>query len=204
MGDLEKFLHDRPQRTPALLKAALAHVQFETIHPFLDGNGRLGRLLITFILYKEGILSEPLLYISLYFKTHRKEYYDLLQTVRMWGDWEAWLRFFFQGVKETSEQAIQTASRLTSLFQNDRVKIQTLGRAASSALRVHHELQKRPIITIPTVEELTGLSTPTVSASMKRLLELGLLKEIKTSQTRRFFSYNQYLEILREGTEPIR
>jgi len=122
LGDLENFLHDRPERTPVLIKAALSHVQFERIHPFLDGNGRLGRLLITILLCAEGALSEPLLYLSLYFKTHRQVYYDLLQQVRIEGDWEEWLRFFLEGVKVTSEQASSAAIRLLKLFEREALR----------------------------------------------------------------------------------
>lgn len=143
LGDLEKFWHDFPERTPVLIKAALSHVQFETIHPFLDGNGRLGRLLITLLLCAEGALSEPLLYLSLYLKTHRQLYYDLLQQVRLKGDWETWLNFFLEGVRVTSEQASSTARQILSLFDKDRKQIETIGRAAGSALRVHRLMQKK-------------------------------------------------------------
>ena len=128
LGALEKFLHNDPVKTPLLVKAALAHVQFETIHPFLDGNGRLGRLLITFLFCAEGALREPLLYLSLYFKQHRQQYYDLLQSVRLTGDWEAWLRFFLTGVEDTANQAGQTAKALMKLAATDEKRIQTLGK----------------------------------------------------------------------------
>src|SRR5262245_28409660 len=141
MGDLERFLHERTTY-PALIRAALAHVQFETIHPFLDGNGRLGRLLITLMLCEEGTLKEPILYLSLYFKTHRARYYELLQEVRRKGDWETWLEFFLEGVTETSEQGVASARRLMALFAKDREKISELGRSASSALRIHDHLQQ--------------------------------------------------------------
>ncbi|MDB4952354.1 MAG: hypothetical protein JWM27_5003 [Gemmatimonadetes bacterium] len=137
LGDLELFLHDRPGRTPTLIKAALAHVQFETIHPFLDGNGRLGRFLITFLLCAEEALSQPLLYLSLYFKANRQTYYDLLQRVRTEGVWEEWLAFFLEGVIATSSQATDTARRILALFETDRLRIEALGRVAHVALRVH-------------------------------------------------------------------
>jgi Fic family protein len=203
VGDLENFLHDKPEKTPTLIKAALSHVQFETIHPFLDGNGRVGRLLIALVLFNEGVLSEPILYLSLYFKIHRRQYYDLLQSVRTDGDWEGWLSFFFTGVRETSEQAVQTASRLTRMFENDREKIKAMGKAANSALRIHQELQKQPIISIPKTVDLTGLSQPTVTKVMKRLADLGMVKEIKLTGKKRAFSYSEYIRILGEGTEPI-
>ncbi|OQW94651.1 MAG: cell filamentation protein Fic, partial [Verrucomicrobia bacterium A1] len=150
MGALEKFLHNQPVATPTLVKAALAHVQFETIHPFLDGNGRLGRLLITLILCAEQALEEPLLYLSLYFKQNRQVYYDLLQRVRSEGGWREWIEFFLQGVAQTGELAAQTARKLLRLFEADRERIQGLGRPAASALRVHQRLERRPITTVQT------------------------------------------------------
>jgi len=204
MGDLENFLHNKPKKTPPLIKAALAHVQFETIHPFSDGNGRLGRLLIALILFVEGVLSEPMLYLSLYFKTHKQEYYDRLQAVRVEGDWEGWLFFFLEGVKETSEQAVKTARRLTIMFDQDREKIKQLGRGSFSALMVHHELQKSPVLSIPKAVEKTGLSTPTASSVMKKLVDLEIVREVKLRGGKRIFSYIQYIQILSEGTEPIR
>jgi len=201
MGTLEKFLHNDPVRTPILIKAALAHVQFETIHPFLDGNGRVGRLLITFLLCAERALAEPLLYLSLYFKTHRTTYYDLLQTVRVTGEWEEWLTFFLTGVKETSDQATGTAKSILRLFDRDRQRIQALGRAARSALRLHQYLQNNPFISISQVAEEVGMTAPTVSAAINRLQGLGILSEFTGRQRNRLFSYHQYLDILKEGTE---
>jgi Fic family protein len=200
MSELEKFLHDKPERTPVLLKAALAHVQFETIHPFLDGNGRLGRLLITLLLVSEGVLREPLLYLSLYFKSHRKTYYDLLQRVRTDGDWEAWISFFMRGVKETAEGAVATAQRLAQIFREDRERIQSLGRISGSALRVHHALQQHPIHTITTAKDRTGLTVPTVTAVMKSLETAGIVRELTGKQRGRVFGYDRYLKVLNEGT----
>lgn len=199
MGCLEKFLHDEPERTPVLIKAALAHVQFETIHPFLDGNGRLGRLLITFLLCAEGALSEPLLYLSLYFKTHRQLYYDLLQRVRIKGDWEAWLSFFLEGVAVTAEEAWNTARRILNLFEKDREQIEKIGRAAGSTLRVHQLMRKKPLLNIMRVSEELGISHPTVAASLKHLEALGIVKEITGRQRDRTFVYTEYLGILNEG-----
>lgn len=199
MGYLEKFLHDEPERTPVLIKAALTHVQFETIHPFLDGNGRLGRLLITFLLCAEGALSEPLLYLSLYFKTHRQLYYDLLQRVRLKGDWEAWLTFFLEGVAVTAEEAWNTARRILRLFEEDRGRIEKIGRAAGSALRVHQLMRKKPLLNIMRATEELGLSRPTVTASLKHLETLGIVKEITGRQRDRTFVYTEYLGILNEG-----
>jgi Fic family protein len=200
MADLEKFLHNQPVRTPPLLKAALGHVQFETIHPYLDGNGRLGRLLITLLLVSEGVLQEPLLYLSLYFKANRQSYYDLLQRVRTDGDWEAWISFFMRGVKHTADGAVATAQQLAQLFKEDRVKIQSLGRVAGSALRVHHSLQQHPIQTINTAKERSGLTIPTVTAVMKSLEAAGIVRELTGKQRGRVFGYDRYLKILNEGT----
>ncbi len=201
MNKLEMFLHNKPQKVPLLIKAALAHVQFETIHPFLDGNGRLGRLLITFILCSEETLADPLLYLSLYFKTNRTRYYDLLQTVRMEGDWEVWLEFFLDGVRDTAEEAVQTAKTLTKMFEEDRRKIESIGRAAGSALRVHHLLQQAPLISINKASKETGLSIPTVTASLKSLQKLGMVKELTGHQRGRLFGYQKYIDILNRGTE---
>ena len=199
MGDLEESLHDRPVRMPLLIKAALAHAQFETIHPFLDGNGRLARLLIAFLLCAEKALAEPLLYLSLYFKTHRQEYYDLLQRVRTDGDWEAWLGFFLDGVHATADQAVGTAQRLVGVFEEDRRRIQTLGKAAGSALRVHHALREAPIASIAKVAQRSGLSVPTVTTSLKHLGKLGIVRELTGRKRGRLYSYDRYMSILSEG-----
>lgn len=203
MSDLEKFIHADTPEIPALVKAGLVHVQFETIHPFLDGNGRLGRLLITFILCAQGILKEPLLYLSLYFKTHRQQYYDLLQRVREFGDWEAWLEFFLGGVAETSTQAADAAREILDLFEQDRRRIEGLGRPAASALRVHQLLQTKPIVKIPEAVTRLGISQPTVSKSVRHLQELGILKEVTGKLKGRMFVYDSYLGILNRGTEPL-
>lgn len=203
LGALEKFLHNDPVKTPLLIKAALAHVQFETIHPFLDGNGRLGRLLITFLFCAEGALREPLLYLSLYFKEHRQQYYDLLQSVRLTGDWEAWLRFFLTGVEETANQAGQTAKALMKLATADEQRIQAIGKASGSALRVHRLLQAQPILSIATASDELRLSVPTVTASMKHLAKLGITRETTGRNYGRIFAYDKYLKILNEGTEPL-
>ena len=204
MGDLEKFLHDEPVRMPLLIKAALIHVQFETIHPFLDGNGRLGRLLITFLLCTEGALSEPILYLSLYFKTHRQEYYDLLQKVRTDGIWEQWLEFFLTGILETAEQATSAAKSILKLFEKDRAKIETLGRPAGSALRVHQFMQNKPIISVTMAAKALGVTEPTVRSSLAHLEKLRIVREMTGRQRNRLFVYDKYLDILDEGTEPLR
>ena len=202
MSDLEAFIHADTPAVPTLVKAGLIHVQFETIHPFLDGNGRLGRLFITLLLCDKGILKEPILYLSLYFKTHCRYYYDLLQRVREDGDWEAWIEFFLDGITETSLQAADAAKQILSLFEEDRAKIETLGRPATSALRVHQLLQQKPIIAIPDTARETGMSAPTVAKSIQHLRDLGLLREITGKQRGRMFVYSDYLGILSQGTEP--
>lgn len=201
LDQLERFFHAEHQGIPLLIKAALAHVQFETIHPFLDGNGRLGRLLITFLLCEAGALKEPVLYLSLYFKTHRKRYYELLQSVRETGDWESWIIFFLEGVVETATQATDTARQLLELFEKDRRAISALGRPAASTLRVHELLQKRPLLSVPATTKELGLSKPTVAKAMEHLEKLGIVREITAKQRRRIYAYVRYLDILNQGTE---
>ncbi len=201
MGALELFLNDQPEPTSPLLKAALVHVQFETIHPFLDGNGRLGRLLIALLLCERKVLREPMLYLSLFFKAHRQAYYELLNRVRLDGDWESWLDFFAEAVTVTAGQAVDTVQRLDVMGRKDRERIQTLRRAAGSALRLHHELLRRPVATARMLEKQTGLSHVTVNKTIDHLVEMGLVKEITGHRRNRVFSYPAYLAILNEGTE---
>lgn len=203
MSQLELFLHDQPHVTPVLLKAALAHVQFETIHPFLDGNGRLGRLLITLLLCEQKVLSEPMLYLSLYFKTHRLYYYELLNNVRITGDWEAWLDFFAEAVITTSAQAVEAARQLLDLSNEDRLKISGLGRAAASTLQVHRALMEHPIATAGILVEKTGITPATVNKALGHLECLGIVRELTAQKRNRLFSYSGYLEILNRGTEPL-
>lgn len=203
MGKLELFLHEEKPDLPLLVRAGLAHVQFETIHPFLDGNGRLGRLLITFLLCAEGALQEPILYLSLFFKVNRQVYYDLLTRVRTTGDWEAWLEFFLTGVKETSDQAVQAARRIIALLDADRKKIEGLGRPAASVLRVHQYAQTHPILSIASTAEQIGSTFPTVASAIEYMQQLGILREITGRQRHRLFAYRGYLDILNEGTEPL-
>lgn len=204
LDSLEKFLHDETQTLPLLVQLGLIHVQFESIHPFLDGNGRLGRLLITLLLCARGALREPLLYLSLYFKTHRSLYYDLLQRVRTEGVWELWLEFFLEGAETTAKQAADTAVELISLFEEDRKRIQSIGRSALSALRVHEYMQKKPLIDIGAAARVLDLSVPTVSGALARLEGLGIAKETTGKVRDRVFAYTRYLEIVSAGTEPIR
>lgn len=199
----EKFLHDQPEKMPLLVKAALAHVQFESIHPFLDGNGRLGRLLITLLLCAQGTLRSPLLYLSLHFKQNRSQYYDLLQNVRLTGDWEAWLRFFFTGVKETADQAAQTGHALLKLFEEDRKRIEALGRPANSALRVHAYLERDPLASIARITDAVQLTHPTVTSAIGHLERLGIVQPATEAKYGRLYAYHRYLKILSEGTEPL-
>lgn len=202
LGQLEMFLHDQPEPTSPLVKAALAHAQFETIHPFLDGNGRLGRLLITLLLCEHRILSEPVLYLSLHFKTHRRYYYELLNEVRLTGDWEAWLAFFAEAVTETANQAAEATRNLVNMTHSDRDRIAKLGRATESALTVYCLFLKSAITTPMWLAKQSGLSPATVNKSLNHLVELNILKEITSQKRNRVFSYSKYIEILNLGTEP--
>jgi len=201
MAALERFLHATGDSLPALLRAGLGHVQFETIHPFLDGNGRVGRLLITFLLCHAGVLREPLLYLSLHLRQHRATYYELLDRVRREGDWEAWLAFFLEGVRQVAEGAISTTERLGVMFKTDHARIERTGRRAGSALRVHEALKARPIQSMPGACDATGLSFPATSSAMALLVELGIARELTGKRRNRLFVYDRYLAILAEGTE---
>jgi Fic family protein len=202
MGDLEKFLHDRPEPTPILVKAALAHAQFETIHPFLDGNGRVGRLLITLLLCVEPkVLSQPLLYLSLYLKRNRDEYYDRLQRTRTEGAWEDWLRFFLEGVIEVAGSATDTTRRLLQLVEDDRGRVHALGRASGSASRLHELVVREIGISIPWAAETLRLSEPTVSKAAQHLVDLEILREVTGRARGKIFIYSNYLAILNEGTQ---
>jgi Fic family protein len=187
-----------------LVKAALVHVQFETIHPFLDGNGRVGRLLIAFLLCSAGVLREPILYLSLYFKENRRAYYELLDRVRVNGDWEAWLDFFLIGVRDTAEQATSAARRILDIFDRDRRKVEILGRPATSALRVFEYLQRNPICSVRTISRELGISVPTVTKSLEHLHQLDVVQETTGRRRDRLFVYAEYMAILNEGTEPLR
>jgi Fic family protein len=202
MGDLEKFLHDE-KPLPVLVKAALAHVQFETIHPFLDGNGRVGRLLISLILHDAKVLRQPLLYLSLYFKQRRSDYYRLLDGVRREGDWEAWLEFFLDGVAETAAGAVDSAHRLLTLFRDDEEGLRK-SHPASSVLLVYHALRTRPIGSITDLAARAGITFPTAAKALSQLVAGGIAKELTGGRRNRIFAYDRYLAILNEGTEPIR
>ncbi len=196
-------MHDETRHLPILIKAALAHVQFETIHPFLDGNGRLGRLLITFILCVEGILKQPLLYLSLYLKSNRDLYYGHLQSVRQNGDWEAWIKFFLTGVIETAQQATETAQSIVALFSKDRAAISNSGKSTAAIFTIHGYLQQHPIVNTTRIKESTKLSLPTILRSLAVLESLKIVKEVTGKDRHKIFVYDQYLALLSKGTEPL-
>ena len=199
----EAYLHESDEPYPSLIRTALLHAQFETIHPFLDGNGRLGRLMITLFLYAEEILEEPTLYLSLYFKRNRTEYFRHLQRNRTHGEWEEWIRFFLQGIVEVSSQAFTTAKEILTLFETDRERLRSLGQAAGSALRLHDVLQKKPLVSIPDAAEASELRQPTVGRAFERMERLGLLEETTGKKRNRIFAYSEYLELLSEATGPL-
>lgn len=202
MAALEDFLHADDDGLPALIRAGLAHAQFETIHPFLDGNGRVGRLLITLLLRHSGMLREPFLYLSLYFKQHRSAYYDLLNQARHRGDWEKWLAFFLEGVRFTATGAVETARRLSELFASDRAALEQQGRRAGTLLRAHEALKEQPILSSPYICRRTNLSFPAVASAMEQFIKHGIAREITGKRRNRLFVYDKYLSILNEGTEP--
>lgn len=203
LTQLEQYLHDQHSTSPVLIKAALAHLQFETIHPFLDGNGRLGRLLITLILIHEKVLRRPLLYLSLHLKQNRNQYYDHLQNVRIKGDWESWLEFFLRGIYETATQAVATARSLLALFENDRTKIRGLGRISGSCLELHEHLQQSPITNLNTATRALSVTKATTGKCIAKLQELGMLVEITGYKRNRLFVYEAYTKKLSEATEPL-
>jgi Fic family protein len=196
LGDLESFFHHEEDSLPLLIRAGLAHAQFETIHPFLDGNGRVGRLLITFMLTEKQMLHEPVLYLSLFFKKHRPLYYDRLNGTRNDGGWKEWLDFFLQGVRDTANQAVQTAIEIDRLFRADKGKIASFGRSAPSALRIYQLAQANPIFSIRHAARKSKLSFPTASAAIDRLTEAGILQETSGKRRDRLFLYAKYLEVL--------
>lgn len=204
LGPLELFLHDEETGLPVMVRAAMVHLQFETIHPFLDGNGRLGRLLITLLLCHAGVLRQPLLYLSLYLKQNRSHYYYLLQAVRERGNWEEWILFFLRGVRETAEQTVETAQRILALLAADRRRVEGTGKTASTTLRVFQVLDRNPVVTITWVAEKTGLSYPTVQGAFGRLEKLGILARHGSGKWNKRYAYKAYLDILSEGTEPLR
>lgn len=203
MAALEAFFHNTDDGLPTLVRAALAHVQFETIHPFLDGNGRLGRLAIALLLHHGGLLQQPLLYLSLYLKQHRPVYYELLGRVRTHGDWEAWVDFFLEGVQQTAAGAVSTAQRLVVLFAQDTQRVQAEAASAPRVLQVLGCLRQRPVSALKAVASASGLSFPTAAKAMQTLIDLGLVHELTGQRRNRVFVYSAYLAILNEGGEPF-
>lgn len=208
LSDLERFIHSDTLSEAPLVKAALVHVQFETIHPFLDGNGRLGRLLITLMLVDGKVLNAPLLYLSLYMKTRRSDYYRLLTEVRETGAWSDWVAFFLDGVADTAEQAHATALSLLERFEADAAELRTMGRVGDSALKVLQAMQKQPVTTAPDLIELlngdgVSISPPTVRAALARLTELGFVSQPTDRARNKLYIYKAPLAILSEGTEPL-
>jgi Fic family protein len=200
LGELENYLHG-PDRLPPLVRAGLAHVQLETIHPYLDGNGRLGRLLVTLLLEEWKLLSQPLLYLSLYFKRHRQDYYQALNRVRTEGDWEGWIAFFLEGVATIAEEAVQSARELFALMSRDRARVLAAGKASVVASRLFEELPRHPVVTITGVVKLLETTKPTAAKAIALLEEVGVLAETTGRRRDRTFSYSKYLDHLRVGTE---
>jgi Fic family protein len=202
LADFEKFLHD--ESLPVLIKAGLAHVQFETIHPFLDGNGRLGRLLITLLLCMGDVLDEPILYLSLYLKQNRRIYYELLQEVRESGTWETWLEFFLDGIYSSAKQAISTAGTINNLFNQDFLKITQLGRARFSCEQILEYMKQLPQVTVPSLASELGISAPTARSALKSMVGLGIIEETSGKKRDKTYVYRKYLNIIEDGAEPFR
>jgi Fic family protein len=204
LAELERYLNADAGTQSALIQAALAHVQFETIHPFLDGNGRVGRLLIVLLLHARGLLAQPLLYLSLFFKQHRALYYERLGAIREDGDWEAWLAFFLEGVEVTAGGAVETTGRLLRLFDEDGALIRARGeRRTATLLAVHEVLKHRPVIALGALSESAGISFPTASRAIEQFMALGLVNELTGGRRNRLFAYRRYLSILNEDMEPL-
>lgn len=203
LSDLEKFLYDETFSHHILIKAGLVHVQFETIHPFLDGNGRVGRLLIILMLCENGFLAEPILYLSLYLKQNRKLYYDLLQQVREHGTWETWLEFFLQGIAVTAQQASLTIQKINLLFAKDMALIESLGKARFSVIAVFEHLKKLPQVSVSFLAQELDMSEPTARVALEHLQDLKIVEEITGKKRDRTYVYKKYLAILEQGTDPL-
>lgn len=195
-------MHDKTYHV--LIKAGLVRVQFETIHPFLDGNGRLGRLLIILLLCEYRILDEPILYLSLYLKQNRVIYYELLQQVRSSGAWETWLEFFLEGVYSSTKQALQITKEINQLFANDGAKIETLGRARFSCQPILEYIKKLPQVTVPLLSKELAMRAPTARSALNHMVALGIIKEISGKKRDKVYIYQRYLDILESGTEPLK
>lgn len=204
LSSFEKFLHDERVKLPLLLKAGLAHVQFESIHPFLDGNGRIGRLLIILLLCEQGLLKAPILYLSLYLKENRQLYYNLLQQVRTHGSWETWLEFFLEGIAYTAKQALITAEGMNRLFIADLSKISALGRAKLSCRTIFEHLKKLPQVSTRLLTQELNLTPPTIRAALEHLLKLNIVKEITGKKRDKIYVYKEYLDILESGAKPFK
>lgn len=199
---LERFINDADTKTAPVIKAALAHVQFETIHPFMDGNGRLGRLLIPLIMVEAKVLQEPMLYLSVFFKKHRQTYYDLLQRIRTEGDWEAWLLFFMDAITSTASQAVSTAQRLTAMLVKDKAKIAGLGRASGSAIQILDAMFARPVSSISALAKATGLTPATIGKALDALQQNAqIVREVSGLKRNRIFAYAEYIQILNEDVD---
>jgi Fic family protein len=203
LDQFERFMNEGAAEFPVLIQCALLHLQFETIHPFLDGNGRLGRLLMTLLLIDRGVLSQPLLYLSLYLKQHKQRYYELLQSVRFGGDWEEWVIFFLEGVTVTSERAVSLARQILELFRRDEERLKTLGVRRGSALPVMAVLQRYPYVTTRKVAERTGLSFNTAASVLERFEKIGILIELTGKERGKIYGYREYLQLLDEGIEMV-
>lgn len=198
LDELEAFLHAESE-LPTLIRAGLAHAHFETVHPFLDGNGRVGRLLITFFLVHEDVLREPILYLSIFFKRHRQEYYDRLQAIREKGDWEGWLAFFLGGVAAVSKEATTTARQIVTLREDERTRIgEKLGRRAGAGLQLLEHLFRNPVVNVKRVVEATGLSQPAANALVNAMEDIGVLREMTGKKTYRVFGFDRYLQLFQE------
>lgn len=199
LDNLEQFLHDDTQL--ALVHCGLVHAQFETIHPFLDGNGRVGRLLITFLLYQRGVLRQPLLYLSAFLKRHRSEYYDRLTAIRVGGDWEGWLKFFLRGVAEVSREATETAGRIFDLRESHRKRLTDAG-LPTTAFTVLDELYEHPITTVNIMKDWAGVQFATANKLTKQLVSCGILTEMTGNARNRRFAYSPYLSLFPASTRP--
>jgi Fic family protein len=201
LKDLLNFLNNIPHKTPVIMKVALTHAQFQSIHPFNDGNGRLGRILIVLLLCREKALEEPLLYLSLYFKMNFEEYIEKLQNVRQKGDWEGWLKFFFEGIIEISEEAVRSAKSILELFAQNRQRIESL-RTTNTTHKIHEFLQKYPITSIKRLSQNIEISIPSVTKGLRELERLGIVEERTGFSRNRLFEYQAYIKLLSEGTKP--
>lgn len=195
LDEWERTIHDKADAFPPLIHIGLLHAQFETIHPFLDGNGRLGRLLVTFLLMQRGILAKPLLYLSIFFKEHRDEYNDRLQSTRDHGAWEDWLRFFVSGVSEVAREATRTVQAILELRERDRATLSEMGARSGNALRLHEELFSRPVVTSKMVQSMLTMSQPTADRLLKDLEDLGLLREWTGQRRNRSWIYSDYVSV---------